>query len=68
MFIDECTEEEKLAFHKVLTCLALDACKEHHTDNFDAESEEYMIMDDGTENNYKFRYNVRILSIEQLDK
>lgn len=68
MFIDKCTEEEKLAFHKVLTCLVLDAYKEHHTDNFDAESEEYMIMDDDVEKNYKFRYNVQILSIEQLEK
>ena len=67
LFINKCTEEEKLAFHKVLTCLTLDACKEYHTDNFDTESEEYMIMDDGTEENYKFRYNVRILSIERLE-
>lgn len=63
MFIDKCTEEEKLAFHKVLTCLALDAFKEHNTDNFDVESEEYMFLDNGAEAIYKFKYRVQILDI-----
>lgn len=66
-FIDKCTEEEKLTFHKVLTCLALDACKTYGTDSFNAETTQTFIMDDNTEKSWNFKFLVKILSIDSVD-
>ena len=62
--IDECTEEEKSVFHKVLTSLAVDAAKEHETVNFDVESCVKCLTDDGANKNFIFKFNVRVISIE----
>lgn len=63
--IDKCTEEEKIVFHKVLTSLAIDAAREHETDNFDVESCVEFFTDDGASKNFTFKFKVQIISIEE---
>ena len=65
-YLDDCTEEEKLAFHKVLSCISLDAFRNHKTDNFDDETVQTFLMDDGTEKDFKFKFRVQILSVNEV--